>query len=219
MYITHSFIGTTIGRFRYLFFALYEDYNDYGRSFVQELNNVYLQRLARDLRDQGAVIQPFLGDIEATRSHVLAKDWTSNELREVGRVPSLLVISKDFAAFSPRSDPWLILHFGERQYGGPDGLAELDKTIRAITAAVTDPDSEPQELYEIARDMIREHSDLGCAFSVQPGIFGVSIDIIQAGRYLRELIQNRRRLIGRRPEEPSRTGTRPLMGGPDPTPR
>ena len=195
MYITHSFVGTTVGRFRYLFFALYEDYNDYGRSFVQELNNVYLQRLARDLRDQGAVIQPFLGDIEATRNHVLAKEWTSDELREVGRVPSLLVISKDFDAFSPRSDPWLILHFGERQYGGPEGLAELDQTIRAITTTVTDPDSEPQELYKIARDMTREHANLGCAFSVQPGIFGVSIDVIQAGRYLREFIRNRRRLI------------------------
>jgi hypothetical protein len=219
MHITHSFVGTTVGRFRYLFFALYEDYNDYGRSFVQELNNVYLQRLARDLRDQGAVIQPFLGDIEATRSHVLAKDWTRDELREVGRVPSLLVISQDFDTFSPRYNPWLILHFGERQYGGPEGLAELGETIRAITTAVTDPDSEPQELYRMARDMTREHSNLGCAFSMQPGMFGVSIDIIQAGRYLREWLQNRRRRIGRQAEEPSRHETRPLMGGPDPTPR
>jgi hypothetical protein len=111
MHITHSFVGTTIGRFRYLFFALYEDYNDYGRSFVQEFNNVYLQRPARDLRDQGAVIQPFLADIETTRSHVLAKDWTDDERREITRVPSLLVISKDFDYFSPRSDPWLLLHF------------------------------------------------------------------------------------------------------------
>ncbi len=202
MHITHSFVGTTVGQFRYLFFALYEDYNDFQRSFVQEFNNVYLQRLARDLRDQGAVIQPFLGDIETTRSHVLAKDWTNDELREVGRIPSLLVISTDFDDFSPRSDPWLILHFGERRYGGPDGLAELDETIRAITAAVTDPDSEPRELYKIARDMTREHSNLGCAFSVQPGMFGVSIDIIEAGRYLRELIRNHRRLIGRQPGDP-----------------
>ena len=218
MHITHSFVGTTVGRFRYLFFALYEDYNDYQRSFVQEFNNVYLQRLARDLRDQGAVIQPFLGDIETTRSHLLSKDWTDDELREVRRVPSLLVISKDFDAFSPRSDPWLILHFGQQRYGGPEGLAELDETIRAITAAVTDPDSEPQELYKIARDVTREHSNLGCAFSVQPGIFGVSIDIIEAGRYLRGLIRNRRRIIGRRPDDSSTLGARPVMDGPGPMP-
>jgi hypothetical protein len=203
MHITHSFMGTTVGRFRYLFFALYEDYTDYGRSFVQELNQVYLQRLARDLRDQGAVIQPFLGDIEATRTHVLAKDWTDAEMREVTRVPSLLVISRDFDDFSPRSDPWLILHFAQRRYGGPEGFAELDETIRAITAAVTDPGAEPQGLYKIAREMVHEHSDLGCAFAVQPGIFGVSIDIVEVGRYLRTLIRNRRRTIGRRPEDKS----------------
>lgn len=200
MHITHSFVGTTIGRFRYLFFALYEDYNDYGRIFVQEFNNVYLQRLARDLQDQGAVIQPFLGDIETTRSHVLAKDWTDDELQEVARVPSLLVISKDFDDFSPRSDPWLILHFGQRRYGGSEGLAELDQTIRSITEAVTDFDAEPQELYKVARDMTREHSDLGLTFSVRPGIFGISIDIIQAGNYFRTLIRDRHKSVGRRPE-------------------
>lgn len=59
VYITHSFVGTTIGRFRYLFFALYEDYNDFGHAFVREFN-VSLERLARDLKDKGAVIQPFL---------------------------------------------------------------------------------------------------------------------------------------------------------------
>lgn len=167
---------------------------------MQEFNNVYLQRLARDLRDQGAVIQPFLGDIETTRSHVLAKPWTDDELREVTRVPSLLVISKDFDDFSPRSDPWLILHFGQGRYGGPEGLAELDETIRSITEAVTDLDAEPQELYKIARDMTREHSNLGLAFSVQPGIFGVSVDIIEAGNYLRSLIRGRRRSVGQWPE-------------------
>lgn len=218
MQITHSFLGTTIGRFRYLFFTLYDDYNDYQRSFVQEFNNVYLQRLARDLRDEGAVVQPFLGDIETTRSHILEKDWKDDELQEVRRVPSLLVISKDFDAFSPRSDPWLILHFGQRKYGGPEGLAELDETIRAITEAVTDPDSEPQELYKVARDVASEHSDYGCAFSVQPGIFGVSIDIIAVGRYLCGLIRNRRRLVGRRPDDSSTLGVQPLMGGPDPMP-
>jgi hypothetical protein len=184
MHITHSFLGTTVGSFRYLFFALYEDYTDYGRSFVRELNDVYLQRLARDLRDHGAVIQPFLADIEATRSHVLSKDWTHRELEQIRLVPSLLVISKDFDDFSPRSDPWLILHFGERRYGGPGGFAELDEAIRAITVTTTDLDSEPDDLYKIACDLTREHPDVGQIFSTQVGMFGISIDVVKAGQYL-----------------------------------
>ena len=191
------------------FFALYEDYNDYGRSFVQEFNNVYLQRLARDLRDQGAVIQPFLADIETTRSHVLAKDWTDDERREITRAPSLLVISKDFDYFSPRSDPWLLLHFGERRYGGPEGLAELDETIRSITEAATKVDAEPGELYRVAREVTKERPDLALAFSVQFGIFGVSIDIIQAGRYFRTLLRNRKP-IGRQSEDENRRTSRPF---------
>lgn len=218
MQITHSFMGTTIDRFRYLFFALYEDYADYGRAFVKEFNGVYLERLARDLRDDGAVIQPFLGDIEATRIHVLDKKWTHDEEVQIKLVPSLLVISKDFDAFSPRSDPWLLLHFGQRRYDGPRGLAELDETIRAITEVVTDPDSEPGDLYKIARDVANEHASFGRVFSVQPQIFGISIDVIAAGRSLRTLIRNRRRPFGRS-EVDKRTEYRPVMGGPDPAPR
>lgn len=32
VFITHSYAGTMIGAHRYLFFALYEDYNDAGRA-------------------------------------------------------------------------------------------------------------------------------------------------------------------------------------------
>ena len=199
MYITHSFMGSTIGQLRYLFFALYEDYTDFGRSFVQEFNGVYLERLARDLGDHGAVVKPFLGDIQKTRVDIESKNWTENERRQLKLVPSLLVISKDFHKFSPRSDPWLIFHFGERQYGDANGFAELDKTLKAITASVTDPTSEPEDLYKIARAMTNERPDLGLAFSLQPNIFGFSIDIIKAGSYLRGLIEDRRRPIGRRP--------------------
>lgn len=102
---TESFtLGGIVGKRRYLFFALFQDYNDLARGFVQEFN-VYLERLARDMGPDGAVVRPFLGDIERTRDDVQSKEWTWEEWGEVERAPSLLVISKDFADFSPRADP------------------------------------------------------------------------------------------------------------------
>jgi hypothetical protein len=193
-----AFAGKFIGSYQYLFLVLYEDYTDFGRSFITEFNNVYLEKLARSLKGHGAVIVPFLGDIERTRDEVMSKDWTSEEFRQVSQVPALLVISKDFDDFSPRADPWVIFHFGEEQYGSSAGLAELDKTLRAIAASVVSSDSSHQTLYQIARNITNERPDLGLVFSLQPNIFGFSIDLIKAGSYLRDLIQDRRRPVGRK---------------------
>ena len=202
MLVTAAFAGKIVGSYRYLFLALYEDYTDFGRAFIAEYNNVYLERLARNLEGHGVVIVPFLGDIERTRDEVMAKDWTSDEFGQVSRVPALLVISKDFDDFSPRSDPWIIFHFGEGRYGSPAGLAELDKTLKAIAASVVDSGGSQQNLYQIARDITSERPDLGLAFSVQPNIFGFSIDLIKAGGYLRGLLQDRRRPVGRKVSTP-----------------
>lgn len=198
MLMTSAFAGKFIGSYQYLFLVLYEDYSDFGRAFISEFNNVYLERLARSLKGQGAVIVPFVGDIERTRGEVMSKDWTSEEFRQVSQVPALLIISRDFDDFSPRSDPWVIFHFGEEQYGSPAGLAELDKTLKAIAASVVSSDSSHQNLYQIARNMTNERPDLGLAFSLQPNIFGFSIDLIKAGSYLRGLLQDRRRPVGRK---------------------
>ena len=196
--MTSAFAGKFIGSYQYLFLVLYEDYSDFGRAFISEFNNVYLERLARSLKGHGAVIVPFVGDIERTRGEVMSKDWTSEEFHQVSQVPALLIISRDFDDFSPRSDPWVIFHFGEEQYGSPAGLAELDKTLKAIAASVVSSDSSHQNLYQIARNMTNERPDLGLAFSLQPNIFGFSIDLIKAGSYLRGLLQDRRRPVGRK---------------------
>jgi hypothetical protein len=195
---TSSFVGKITGSYQYLFFVIYEDYNDFGRAFITEFNNVYLQRLARNLKGSGAVFVPFAADVEETRDQVLAKDWDPDEYLQVSQVPSLLVISKDFNDFSPRSDPWVIFHFGEDQYGGPAGFAELDKTLKAIADSVVNPGENHKTLYQIARQVTKDRPDLGLAFAVQPNIFGVSIDLLKAGSYLRGLIQDHRRPVGRK---------------------
>jgi hypothetical protein len=193
MYITHSFVGTSIGRLRYLFFVLYEDYNDFDRRFVQEYH-VYLERFARNLRNEGAVIQPFRGDIETTRTHILEKDWAHKEKEEIIRVPSLLMISKDFDDFSPRKDPWMVFHFGERKFGDHAGLSELGKTLDALTRAVeAEAGGGDESVYSIARGLAQERPELTKVFTAQPGVFGFSINLVEAGRQIREWISHRGR--------------------------
>jgi hypothetical protein len=194
--VTRTFAGKVVGSYQYLFFVLYEDYSDFKRAFIKEFNDVYLERLARRLEGRGAVLVPFVGDIERSREEVMDKDWTDAELKQLRKVPALLVISRDFDDFSPRSDPWVIFYFGEEQYGGPAGLAELDKTLKAIADSVVSSDGNSQTLYQIARRVTSERPDVGLIFSLQPNVFGFSIDLIKAGSYLRALLQSIRRPVG-----------------------
>lgn len=109
----------------------------------------------------------------------------------------MIVINKDFDDFSPRSDPWVIFHFGEENYGSSAGLAELDKTLKAIAASVVGLEGGRQSLYRIAREITSDRPDLGLGFSLQPNLFGFSIDLIKAGSYLRGHLQDHRRHVGR----------------------
>lgn len=184
----------TVGGADYLFFVLYEDYNDLQRSFVQEFN-VHLERLARELKHGSAVIKPFPGDIEATRRDVLNLGWTEDEIREVCKVPSLLLIRCQFGDFSPRRDPWMIFHFGEARFGDHRGLSELDQTLRAIAASTKD--GAQADLFELANELAKSRPDGWKIFQAQPGAFGFSIDLVEAGRQLRERLTARRRVVGR----------------------
>ena len=106
-------------------------------------------------------------------------------------MPALLVMSVDFDAFSPRADPWLLIHFGEAAYGGPGGLARLSATARAIAQAATEADED--DLYAVVRAMTLEQPDMARIFEFKPGMFGFSIDVVQAGQQLIAWLASRRR--------------------------
>jgi hypothetical protein len=124
---------------------------------------------------------------------VLEKSWTPEEHEEITKVPSLLVLNVDFDSFSPRNDPWIAMHFGQRSYGGPEGLAEMGETFQAIAAAATEGDL--GDLYELARSVSRDRPDAAYVFEAKPGIFGFSIDIIRAGTEVRDWLRGRGRPV------------------------
>ena len=192
VHITHSYAGTTIGNFRYLLFVLYKDYIDFELDYVRSLN-IQLERLARDVGDRAAVVRPFVGDIEQTRSHVLAKSWSPRELDEVTQTPAMLIISKDFDDFDPRTDSWVLFHFGPATTGFVAGRVELAMTLEALAGALRRDDSSEDELFDIAREFTHaQHGEEAKVFHAQPGAFGFSIDLLAAGQRFRDWLADRR---------------------------
>ena len=99
-------------------------------------------------------VAPFQSDARATSDEITFKEWRSDELAEIQRTPSLLVLTKDLADFSPRSDPWLLMHFDEGRYSDRSGYVKLKEAFAAIAEAVVGPDAEPEQLYKVARNLV-----------------------------------------------------------------
>ena len=196
MFITHSYLGTSIGRYRYLFFLLYMDYIELQTEFVRSLS-LELERLARNLGSDGAVVAPFPGDVEMTRSHVLDKEWTERERHEIMRTPAMLIIDSDFDTFSPRSDPWVLLRFDEALRSGSPSTGEIRSTLEAVAQVANDPQAGLRELFELAREYESAGEKDTEVFQARPGVFGFSIDLKAAGDRFRDWILMRRRPTGR----------------------
>lgn len=185
MWITHSYLGTTRGRMRCLFFLLYEDYIDPQTTFVRELDHE-LERFARNLGHSGAVVRPFPGDIERTKSHVFDKPWDDRQRQELDKTPSLLMINVDFDLFNPQEHPWFLLHFGHKMEHGISSVYEFRKIFQQIAEAVNNADVDP---FEVARASYYEihPSDAVKIFEVKPGILGFSIDLVKGVEFLQLL--------------------------------
>jgi hypothetical protein len=185
MWITHSYIGTTQNGTRCLLFLLLEDYVEAQTQFARELD-LELERFARNLKDSGAVVRPFPGDIEATRSHILEKNWSRDQSDELGKTPALLMINVDFDQFDPQKHPWFLLNFGERMFEGVPGAYRFREVFRELARVVGDSDVDLFKQAQAVKHAVSA-SDAARVFEAKPGIFGFSIDLIRAGELLLEV--------------------------------
>ena len=65
---------------------------------------------ARRLGHARALVVPFTGDIETTRTHILDKRWQEIELDEIRKTPGLLLIQECFDTFDPRCHSWMYFY-------------------------------------------------------------------------------------------------------------
>ena len=127
-----------------------------------------------------------LWDLETTKSHVLRKSWTDDEIQELTKTPSLLMINVDFDDFDPRKHPWILFNFGRRMTQGISGVYDLGDILAQLAQIVVEGDSDVFAAAHRIWNRVNPE-DAVKVFELKPGIFGFSIDLIQAGRFLREL--------------------------------
>ncbi|MCO6451392.1 MAG: hypothetical protein J5I90_11455 [Caldilineales bacterium] len=187
MHITHSYKGSVQGSFRYSFFVLYEDYIQAQSSFSSDFD-LMLERFARNMRDEGVVVRPFLGDVEKAKSDVLTKNWSPKHLKELEKTPGLLVINKDFDEFDPQEHQWLYLNFGGRVYDSPVRVDEYQDILASLAEIVSDPES---DFFRDAVPVVRQLKIESFAeiFEAKPGIFGFSVDLKKSAIILREMFE------------------------------
>jgi hypothetical protein len=193
MFITHSYLGTTRGSYRCLFFLLLKDYIQQEADFVRRLEPG-LERFARQLGDQGAVVRAFKGDIENTRQHVLDKPWSNRQLRAITKTPSILMIDQDFDVFDPNEHTWVLLHFGEEPRHLNATLAH-ETTLERLAEAVVDPET---DVFGSARALVDQATlhDGVDLIEAKPGIFGFSVDLVGVVRFIAGLREGRNRTGG-----------------------
>ena len=185
MLITHTYLSTTRGRRRYLFFLLLEDYLQEQQEFSTALR-ASLERFARDLQCEAALVRPFTGDIEVTRQQVLDKPWSRSAMQEIQKTPSLLMIDRDFDAFDPEEHRWLQIKIPLR-VREHETVRMLEDLARLITS---NPDD---DVFRRARRLARRRQlELGKIVEFKPNVFGVSLNLLELGRNVHLLFSSGR---------------------------
>jgi hypothetical protein len=175
MFITHSYIGAVMGKFRCLFFLLIEDYIEEQTQFMKELE-IYFEKFARDLKETVPLWRPFKGDIERTRDEFLRRNWGAPERLEIEKTPAIFMINVDFREFDPQIHPWFHLSFGHRSRDHVLDVDEVGAMLGALAKIVRESD---QDIFEAATRLKNEIrlSDATGVFEAKPGIFGFTFDL------------------------------------------
>ena len=171
MYITSTYVGTSRGHYRYLFFLLLRDYIQEEHELSRQMD-ASLERFARDIGSAAALVRPFPGDIEATQQDVLRKPWPPTAKQEIQTTPSLLMIDREFDAFDPREHPWLQIRIPLQ------GREDETRTILERLAILVTSDLD-DDVFRRARDLVQGQArpDLRKIIGLRPGVFGVSVDL------------------------------------------
>lgn len=186
MWITHSYLGTTRNGVRCLFFLLFKDYIEAQHGLSEQLK-LEIERFARDMRNFGAVVAPFAGDVPATQKSILEKHWSEKERKLMENTPAMLMIERDFDEFDPRHHPWVLFHFG----GDVHDVGKFRSLLQKITGALADEDSDP---FQVIRTALRNETIAAASqsFQLRPGVFGISIDIRTAWTALKQYLRSQK---------------------------
>jgi hypothetical protein len=185
MWLTTSFLDVRRGDLEYLFFLLTEDYIEGNVRIAGSLGPL-LERFARDLGSEGAVVRPFAGDASKVFGEAANSKWPDRTkwfFHE--KTPGLLIIAEDFRQFDPDRSTWVFVSFRSSMTDTGDiKVFEMQEALQGLLAGVQRGD-----LLERCEEYVTTRSELAGlseAFEVRPGAFGISVDFRVLSRWVRE---------------------------------
>ena len=175
MYITHSYIETSIEDSRANFYLLYQDYIQYESEFSKTLQ-YELERLARNLKNKGSVVQPFKGDIEHNTQSILEKFKNHPDSKNLYKTPCILMINSQFSEFNPTIHPYVILTFNKNttKYS-TDDIERICAFFQEITRDIVNNDQEPFNAVKVAFDKYQQ--DNRSSLLLTPNFYGIGVDL------------------------------------------
>ena len=187
MFITHSYLGTTKGNQRCVFYMLFQDYLEREHGLSKQISDE-LERFARNLGDAGSVIFPFPGDTETTHVSVLDKPWSQSQRNCIAQTPAMLMIDRDFNEFDPRVHQFALFPLAE---GSSPNASQFRALFQAIIESVNSDDINPFTVVEKHQNRILRSTAFE-AIELKPGFQGMSLDLKKAGKVFREFRRERR---------------------------
>jgi hypothetical protein len=184
MVITSSYLGTTKGGYRCLFFLLFEDYIEAQSGLSEELK-LEIKRFARNMGGDGAVIAPFAGDVAATQIDVRERRWRHGDVDLLLNTPAMLMIDKDFAEFDPRYDRWVLFHFGRHS---DQDAGKFRSLLQKTADAVNTENANPFEVVQraLTADAVRAASK---SIEFTLGVWGVTVDLRTAWKAFKDYLR------------------------------
>jgi hypothetical protein len=183
---TANYLKVKMHDYDYLFFLLTEDYITSQIGMNNVISNA-LDEFARDLGEHGLVVTPSKGDGKATKSQLLVKNWTDEELLQIRRSPGILMIQKDLDIFDPRSDHWYYISFQDIM--NKKGEMEIVNLIELLSRLADA--SKNKNVFDITDEIAHNNAmrELYNAFEFRPGAFGLSFDVKKGLRFLDAIIK------------------------------
>lgn len=186
MFITGNYFTKSSKRYKCDFYMIYQDYLQTQMSCMKDLS-LLLQRFARELGEKADLTVPFLEDIEKTNYGILKKNWTSEQLKIIQNTPGMLMINVEFAEFDPQLNEWLYFSFQ-----GENNLKGIEELLKELAEIIQKEECDIfKKAYEIKRKkLLKELSD---AIEVKPQLTGISVDLKEAIKLIKEIRKNSRK--------------------------
>lgn len=195
MIITNSYLGISQGEYNYLFYVLYQNYNETQMTFMKEIDNL-LTGFARDLGKDAVVVKPFIDDIGQTKQEILCKNWSERAESQIANTPGMLMLNTDLAHFDPNNDPWFYFHFGnranERNLSNLVRFDTIDKVDKAFIQLKEFAKNSNVDIFAEAAKMRTSMANEALGIiEAKPGIFGFSVDLVEGFRFVKSLFEKK----------------------------